>query len=234
MAVAGRQGLVLDVASNAGSRRAGSGASVRALRLPQAGTDFKDMELQHPALVELLQRAYSAERAAALAYVGHARSLRDPGVIAAVRQIEEDEWNHRRHVLGLMQRYGVPVSRYYEFKFLVIGKVIGLSCHVIGRFMPFFFAGRLESGNVCEYFVMMHHFHTLGIREHDALLYEMGMKEKEHEVYFLDQVRDSRWLPFFEWLFSWGARASANDIDLQVPRPVGESDQYCKTRRTGK
>ena len=24
--------------------------------------------------------------------------------------------------------------------------------------MPIFFAGKLESGNVCEYFVMMHHF----------------------------------------------------------------------------
>jgi len=99
--------------------------------------------------------------------------------------------------------------------------------------MPFFFAGRLESGNVCEYFVMMRHFRSLGIREHDAVLYEMGLKEKEHEVYFLDQVRDSRWLPFFEWLFSWGAHASANDVDLQSPRRLGESHQYCKARTEG-
>jgi len=194
------------------------------------------MELRHPALVELLQRAYSAERAAALAYVGHASSLRsrgagaDPGVIAAVRQIEQDEWNHREHVLVLMRRYGVPVSRFYEIRFLVIGKLIGASCHVIGRFMPFFFAGRLESGNVCEYFVMMHHFHSLGIREHDRVLYEMGLKEKEHEIYFLDQVRSSRWLPLFEWLFSWGRSASANDIDLTTPRPISESHRYCRTR----
>ena len=191
------------------------------------------MELRHPALVELLQRAYSAERAAALAYVGHARSLRDPVVIAAVQRIEQDEWDHRRNVLVLMQRYGVPVSRFYEFKFRVIGTLIGLACHVIGRFMPFFFAGRLESGNVCEYFVMMHHFHSLGIREHDAVLYEMGLKEKEHEIYFLDQVRDSRWLPFFEWLFSWGAQASANDVDLQAPKGLGESHLYCKSRIGG-
>lgn len=191
------------------------------------------MELRHPALVELLQRAYSAERAAALAYVGHARSLRDPAAIAAVQRIEQDEWDHRRHVLVLMQRYGVPVSGFYEFKFRAIGTLIGLACHVIGRFMPFFFAGRLESGNVCEYFVMMRHFHSLGIHDHDALLYEMGLKEKEHEVYFLDQVRNSRWLPFFEWLFSWGAHASANDVDLQSPRRLGESHQYCKSRTEG-
>lgn len=194
------------------------------------------MELRHPALVELLQRAYSAERAAALAYVGHASSLRsrgvgaDPAVITAVQRIEQDEWNHREHVRVLMRRYGVPVSRFYEFKFLVIGKLIGTSCHVIGRFMPFFFAGRLESGNVCEYFVMMHHFHSLGIREHDPVLYEMGLKEKEHEIYFLDQVRSSRWLPFFEWLFSWGRSASSNDIDLTMLRPIAESHRYCQAR----
>lgn len=194
------------------------------------------MELRHPALVELLQRAYSAERAAALAYVGHASSLRsrgvgaDPAVITAVQRIEQDEWNHREHVRVLMRRYGVPVSRFYEFKFLVIGKLIGTSCHVIGRFMPFFFAGRLESGNVCEYFVMMHHFHSLGIREHDPVLYEMGLKEKEHEIYFLDQVRSSRWLPFFEWLFSWGRSASSNDIDLTTLRPIAESHRYCQAR----
>lgn len=194
------------------------------------------MELRHPDLVELLQRAYSAERAAALAYVGHAKSLAargagsDPAVIAAVKRIEQDEWDHRGHVLSLMRRYEIPVSRFYEFKFLVVGKLIGASCHVIGRFMPFFFAGRLESGNVCEYFVMMQHFHSLGIRDHDVLLYEMGIKEKEHELYFLDQVRDSRWLPFFEWLFSWGPSHSVNDIDLTVPRPVPESHRYCKTR----
>ena len=187
------------------------------------------MELNHPALVELLQRAYSAERAAALAYVGHANSLNDPAAISAVHQIERDEWNHRQNVLNLLERYRIPVSRYYEVKFLVIGRIIGMSCHVIGWFMPFFFAGRLESGNVCEYFVMMHYFHQLGIRTHDVLLYEMGIKEKEHEVYFLNQIRNSRWLPVFERLFSWGARSTANDVDLTALHPVSESHRYCHT-----
>lgn len=45
------------------------------------------MKLNHPKLVELLQRAYSAERAASFAYVGHAGSLRDPSAKAAVKQI---------------------------------------------------------------------------------------------------------------------------------------------------
>ncbi len=186
------------------------------------------MKLDHPALVKLLQRAYSGEKAAAFAYIGHARSLRDPTAKLAVRQIEEDEWKHRENVLGLMRRYDVPVSRWLEVKLHIIGRVISASCHVIGRFMPFFFAGKLESGNVCEYFVMMRHFHSLGIREHDAMLYEMGMKEKEHEVYFLEQIRKDRLMPLFERLFGWGNGASANDVDLTKTLPVEESGGYCK------
>jgi hypothetical protein len=190
------------------------------------------MKLDHPPLVDLLQRAYSAERAAAFAYIGHARSLRDPAAKVAVKQIEDDEWAHRRHVLAIMEQYGVPVSRAYEVRYYLIGKLISGSCHVIGWFMPYFFAGRLESGNVCEYFVMMHHFHSLGIREHDAILYEMGMKEKEHELYFLEQIKTSRLLPFFERIFSWGRHTSFNDVDFQKKYSVAESHRYCTTYKT--
>ena len=58
------------------------------------------MKLDHPALVKLLQRAYSGEKAAAFAYIGHACSLRDPGAKAAVKQIEVDEWSTGRMCLG--------------------------------------------------------------------------------------------------------------------------------------
>ena len=141
------------------------------------------MKLDHPPLVKLLQRAYSAERAASFAYIGHAGSLKDAAAKAAVKQIEDDEWDHRRHVLAIMQRYDILVSRFFGIRYYLIGKLIAGSCYVIGWFMPYFFAGKLESGNVCEYFVMMHYFHSLGIKDHDQILYEMGMKEKEHEVY---------------------------------------------------
>ena len=136
------------------------------------------MKLKHPQLVDSLKKAYSAEMAASFAYIGHASSLRDPDEKSAVREIEQDEWEHRRHVLSIMQQYDIPVSRYYELKYFLIGKFIGYSCYFIGRFMPYFFAGKLESGNVCEYFLMMKYFRSLGITEHDEILYEMGIKEK--------------------------------------------------------
>lgn len=148
-----------------------------------------------------------------------------------MKQIEDDEWAHRRHVRAIMQQYDIPVSRWYEIQYWFIGKFISASCHVIGWFMPYFFAGKLESGNVCEYFVMIHYFHALGITEHDPILYEMGMKEKEHEVYFLAQIKTSRLLPFFEKLFGWGRHSSLNDVDLENKYSVENAHRYCTTYR---
>jgi hypothetical protein len=185
------------------------------------------MKLRHPQLVDLIQMAYSAEKAAAFAYIGHAASVKNKEEKIAIKQIEIDEWNHRAEVMLLMKEYDIPVSKWYEFKFHVIGKLLSGSCFVIGWFMPFYFAGRLESGNVCEYFRMKHYFNSLGIKKHDVVLYEMGMKEKEHEVYFLEQIKDSKLLPFFEKLFFWG-KSSFNNIDLDKKHPVEQSDIYCK------
>jgi hypothetical protein len=186
------------------------------------------VHLQNPVLVDLLQKAYSAEKAAAFAYQGHASATKNKKDKASIKQIEVDEWNHRKEVLEIMHDYNIPVSKYYEARFYVVGKIISASCHVIGWFMPFFFAGKLESGNVCEYFRMKHFFNDAGIKQYDHVLYEMGMKEKEHEVYFLEKIKSHRLLPFFQKVFSWGFDESANNVDLDKKYPVEESDLYCK------
>jgi len=188
------------------------------------------MKLQHAALIDLLQRAYSAEKAAAFAYQGHAGSVKNANEKKAIHQIELDEWNHRREVLGIMKQYDIPVSKYYEVRFHIIGKIISMACYIIGWFMPFYFAGRLESGNVCEYFRMKQYFNSLGIKEHDQLLYDMGIKEKEHEVYFLEGIKSNRLLPFFEKFFGWGSKESFNNVDLDKKYPVEESGEYCKLK----
>ena len=188
------------------------------------------MKLQHPILIDLLQRAYSAEKAAAFAYQGHADSVKSTEAKKTIRQIEIDEWNHRSEVLDIMNKYDIPVSKYYEFRFHIVGKIISFSCYIIGWFMPYFFAGKLESGNVCEYFRMKQYFNTLGIKEHDKILYDMGIKEKEHEVYFLEQIKTSKLLPFFQKIFAWGNKQSFNNVDLDKKYPLENSDHYCKVK----
>lgn len=186
------------------------------------------MQLNNRKLIKLLQKAYSAEKAASYAYQGHATALSNKIEKAEIYQIELDEWQHRACVLEIMNEYNIPISKWYEFKFACIGKTISLSCHIIGWFMPFYFAGSLESGNVCEYFVMMQYFNALGITKHNEILYEMGMKEKEHEVYFLNKVKDIKLLPFFENFFLWGKQKSFNDVNLDEKYPVDQSNVYCK------
>ena len=163
-------------------------------------------------LKNLLQLAYSAERAASFAYQGHAGAVKEPEDKKRIKEIEDDEWIHRADVLKIMQEYEIPVSTWYEIKYYIIGKIICYSCYVIGWFMPMYFAGRLESGNVNEYFIMKNYFNQLNITKHDAVLAEMGMKEKEHEVYFLSKIKTHKWLPFFEKVFSWGNNKSLNSI----------------------
>jgi len=192
------------------------------------------MSLNHPKLTSLLQRAYSAEKAAALAYIGNAGAVKKKMEKEALKQIEDDEWHHRKKVLEIMEQYDIPISKFYEFKYYIIGKTIAFSCYIIGWFMPLFFAGKLESGNVCEYFVMMLYFHELGIKEHDQDLYEMGIKEKEHEDYFLEAIKDSTFLPFFEKLFNWGRHKSYNDVELKALRAVEESGLYCRDYKAKK
>jgi len=186
------------------------------------------MKLKHSKLTKLLQQAYSAEKAAAFAYIGHANSVKDNHQKAEIKQIELDEWNHRTEVLKIMNLYDIPISKYYEIKFHMIGKIISTGCYLIGWFMPYYFAGRLESGNVCEYFRLMHYFHELGIDKHDEILFEMGIKEKEHESYFLNNIENHKLLPLFERLFNWGKRKSFNDVELHNQLSVKQSQQYCK------
>ena len=154
--------------------------------------------------MKLLQLAYSAENAAAFAYIGHAGSVKNPNEKVAIKQIEMDEWQHRETVLVIMRQYEIEPSRYNEIKYHIVGRIISASCYVIGWFMPYCFAGKLESGSVCEHFIMMKYFSELGITDHDAVLYEMGMKEKEHEVYFQKSLENNRLLPLFEKVFGWG------------------------------
>lgn len=187
-----------------------------------------NLKERHFPLYDLLRMAYSAEKAAAFAYQGHAKSLKTEKEKNEVKQIELDEWKHREEVLAIMQTYEVPVSIWYEIRFHVIGKLISWSCFFIGRFMPFYFAGRLESGNVCEYFRMIHFFHSLGINKHDQALYDMGVKEKEHEIYFLEKIKTDSWLPFFEKYFKWGLVQKMNDVELNDTLHITQSDLLCK------
>src|SRR5215210_6528850 len=102
-------------------------------------------------LVRILQAAYSGELAAAYAYRGHWKSLREPTEQESVRRLEQEEWVHREKVGHILRELESGPSKFREIRMSAIGRTIGMLCHLTGWFMPMYFAGRLESRNVCEY-----------------------------------------------------------------------------------
>jgi demethoxyubiquinone hydroxylase (CLK1/Coq7/Cat5 family) len=155
-------------------------------------------------LVRILQSAYSGELAAAHAYRGHRRSLSDPEEQEHIRRIEDEEWLHREKVGRILSELQAGPRRLKELKMLLIGRAIGLSCHVAGWFLPMYFAGRLESRNVNEYESAAEHACTLGLAEFASELRIMAVVEKEHEVFFMQTIASHRLLPLMRRIFRWG------------------------------
>ena len=163
-----------------------------------------DHEDHRPCLIHILQGAYSGELAAGFAYRGHWKSVKNADERAAIQKIEREEWVHRKRVGEMLASLDSAPRKFREAKLWLIGRSIGLSCHLIGWFLPMYFAGRLESGNVIEYQVAASHAAALGLKEFEADLLVMARVEKEHELFFLNVITGHRLLPIVSGVFGWG------------------------------
>ena len=159
-------------------------------------------------LIKILQSAYSGELAAGFAYRGHWKSVRKANERSAIQKIENEEWVHRKRVGEMLTYLDAGPLKLREARLWVVGRAIGIACHMIGWFLPMYFAGRLESGNVIEYQNAAMHAAALGLREFESDLLVMSDVEKQHEEYFLDVINGHRWLPLIASLFGWGIAAN--------------------------
>lgn len=176
-----------------------------------------DREGHRHHLIHILQGAYSGELAAGFAYRGHWKSVKNTNERAAIKKIEQEEWVHRKRVGEMLASLGGAPRKLREAKLWVIGRTIGLACHLIGWFLPMYFAGRLESGNVIEYQVAASHAGMLGLKEFEADLLVMARVEKEHEQFFLSVIAGHRLLPMVSSVFGWGS------VDEPSAEPVTEA-----------
>src|SRR5215210_7524104 len=120
---------------------------------------------QEQQLIRILQAAYSGEMAAAYAYRGHWKSLKNSAEKVYVRRIEHEEWVHREQVGRILHDLQAGPLRLKEIRMLATGRAIGMLCHLTGWFLPMYFAGRLECRNVCEYESAARHARNLGLTE---------------------------------------------------------------------
>ena len=162
-----------------------------------------DLDSARTNLIRILQNAYSGEIAAAFAYRGHWKSLKDSLEKIQIKKIEAEEWHHRERVGRWLETLGAKPRAVREAVFWTIGRTLGLTCHLSGWFMPMYFAGRLESGNVVEYGEAAAFAKELGMTECVDDLLDMARVELEHEIFFREVVTGHRLLPVMKKVFRW-------------------------------
>jgi rubrerythrin len=148
------------------------------------------MSIDDPAkkLIALLRLAYSAEQAAAYAYRGHWRSVVNADERVHIKQIEDEEWHHRKLVGEMLTSLNATPSRHRDVRSLMIGKTLGFLCHLMGWLAPMYGAGRLESRNIREYETAARYARQCDRGDLTDCLLMMAEVEWEHESYFRSRV----------------------------------------------
>jgi rubrerythrin len=135
-------------------------------------------------LIAILQLAYSGELAAAYAYRGHWHSVRRQDEREAIRTVEEDEWRHRSLIGEMLNKLESGPKKYREVRATIVGRTLGVLCHVMGWLVPMYGAGKLESRNVREYETAARYARDCGQLDFVECLLEMAEVEWDHEHYF--------------------------------------------------
>lgn len=154
-------------------------------------------------LIRILQNAHAGELAAAFAYRGHWKSLRESEEKKQIKIIETEEWIHRENVRKWLTELGAEPRKLREAVFWTIGRSLGVLCFVSGWFFPMYFAGRLESQNILEYEEAAEFAKELEMKDCEAEMMEMSQVEAQHEEFFRRVVSNHRLLPLTKKIFRW-------------------------------
>jgi rubrerythrin len=179
-------------------------------------------------LIKILRLAYSGELAAAYAYRGHWRSVKDEAIKTRIREIEEEEWHHRRLVGRMLEQVGAKPNRARECRAIVIGRTLGAMCHVAGWLLPMYGAGKLESRNINEYETAARHASRSGRAEFVDCLLAMAEVEWEHEKYFRACVESHKlgaWIPVWPLPAPKEAIRATFNVELgAIPKHINFSE----------
>ena len=173
-------------------------------------------------LIRILRAAHAGERAAALAYDGHWRSVRDASERAEIKRIGDEETAHRTRVGELIAELGGQPSALREAIFATIGHTLRLLCFVCGWLAPMYGAGWIERRNIEEYVEAARFAAACGRHGLADELLEMARVEWDHERYFAGKVAGHRLARFIPTWAAPPARADLGaDIALSQPLALG-------------
>ena len=144
-------------------------------------------------LIAILQLAHAGELAAAYAYRGHWHSAKSAPEKTRIQQIENEEWHHRLLLAEMLATLDARHSTARAIRAAIIGRLLGLLCHLSGWLAPMYGAGSLESRNIREYENAARCARDCGRGEFVDCLLTMAEVEWEHEFYFRSRVEQHRW-----------------------------------------
>ena len=171
-------------------------------------------------LVRALQRAHAGELGAALAYVGHRRSVRGTPDARLIGRILRDELAHRRLLRHLLDDLGADPDPRRERLMRWIGRTVGFLCNVGGWYVPMYGAARLEAGNVVEYEVAARLAQRAGRPADAETLLHLAEVEWDHERALRERTA-SHWA----WRLSPKWRVPERPKRELVARPRARSGQ---------
>ncbi len=166
-------------------------------------------------LIRILQYAHAGELGAARAYRGHWKAVTAPDEIEGIRKIEAEEWVHRAAVNRMLKALGAQPFFPLELLIGTIGGTLEKLCPVAGWFLPMYFAGKLEFGNVDQYEDAAFHANRLGLIDMAKELHEMTRTEREHELFFMNKVAGHPLLPLVQAILRWGPPGKKNQQEAR-------------------
>jgi hypothetical protein len=141
-------------------------------------------------LIYVLQNAHAGELAAAYAYTGHGKSLFIKNKIEKLEilKIRDEELHHRLRLREMLTELGSGPRMSREWLMAIIGRVIGILCHLGGWFVPMYGAGKLESTNIFEYEVAAKLSYMSGRDDWVPEFLSFAELEWDHELYFRNKT----------------------------------------------
>ena len=136
----------------------------------------------HNLLTRLIQRAHAGERAAHLAYLGHA--LADPASRDATLTIAAEELAHRRALALLLTDLRAAPDPRLERLFTGIGHLAALASRLFGPRLADYAAMCVERQNVREYRQAARLAHAAGLPSWSTHLLAMAATERSHQLHF--------------------------------------------------
>lgn len=135
-------------------------------------------------LIWMLKISHGVEIGAINAYEGHAKSIGDRIEKYEIKQIQREEVEHKKIIEFYLEKLGSKPSKLIDFTFYLIGNLMGLLCFVMGKRLPMYGAGLIETLGVMNYDIVAKEAQKLGRHSMVFSLRHMAQTELEHKQYF--------------------------------------------------